>query len=167
MESGCLVSTKEMAEVFGVTRRAIGQFVESGMPKVELGKFYLPECVQWLLDRRTEPEESRNLRNQRLKLILAQTEKTEIDIKIRRDGLIELTEVSHVINELTMIFTSQLDPIGSRLAPDLVGLTDTAEIKERIDDETRQVRASVADIVEAWADNPDSSIDNSAAPRAT
>lgn len=45
-----IISTQEMAELFGVSRQAIGLWAKSGCPKQGRGRWNLKEVLPWWLD---------------------------------------------------------------------------------------------------------------------
>ena len=150
MPENCrIVNAEQLGILLGITARSVQIFAKNGMPKVGRGKYDVAECIQYYIGEK-EQKAGTELNDQRLLLYQAQTEKLNLEMEQKRRELLEASEVAHVLNELSVTFCSQVDSIGARLAQELVGWTDPAEIKERIDDESRQVRESVLNIVKSW-----------------
>jgi phage terminase Nu1 subunit (DNA packaging protein) len=160
MPENCrIVNADQLAILLGITSRWVQKLAKEGMPKAGRGRYDVAECIQYVINEK-EQKAGTELKDQRLLLYQAQTEKLNLEMEQKRRELIEAAEVEHVLNELSVTFCSQVDSIGARLAQELVGWTDPAEIKERIDDESRQVRESVLSIVKGWQVMQDNTGDN-------
>ena len=160
-----IVNSNDLAIILRLSPRRISQLPKEGMPKHGRAKFNLPDVIEWFLEKRSAGSGpvTESMNSQRQLLYKAQTEREELNNSVRRRELVEYDQVQHTLNALSVMFARQIDAIGARLANELVGQTEAAIIKERIDDETRQVRESVASVVKAWADTGDIGDDTEAA----
>jgi len=142
----------ELADLFGVTVRAIQKFSSDwGMPKNERNTYPLKDCVRWYLDHndaKGKTDDKEILEERRL-LVRAQRQRHELEIERRRDELVDRELVGQMLNELSVIFATQLEGLGARSAAELAGMGDTAEIQRKLLDECRSIRdATAAKVVE-------------------
>ena len=164
MKNEFIVNTQQLADIFGVTTRNIGYMVSNGnMPKHSRGKFNAPECVAWLVEQKTEPEEARDLEEQRFLLCKEQTERESIGNQVRRDELVEIQDVMHLMNEVIAATAGQHDGLAPRLAGELIGQTDPAYIQEQINIELHQIRINLSAAFKTWASSSSHGVDNEAA----
>lgn len=142
------VTTRELSDLFMVTPRAIQLFVKSGMPKLSHGNYDLRQCIAWriekLQDKRATPPEDGSEADERRMLIRAQTAKYEVETDKLRGTLVDAELVGQVMNEVAALVAAQLDGLAPRVAGDLVGLADKADIQAKLFVETRQIRSSIS-----------------------
>ena len=150
METG----TQLLATLLGLDKSRIAQLVALGMPKIARGKFDAPACVQWYIDfkvKGNDKPESTDVNEARKKLYDAQVVKTELETSRIKRETIPADEHMIDMSQLGVMFSSGLDAIGGRLASQLAGMTDPAEISEHLTTETNAIRESVADAITAYS----------------
>lgn len=150
-----IIGRKQLAELLGLTEGRIQQLTAEGMPKEARGKYNAPACIRWYIEARINsaagPAASADVNEARKKLYDAQVVKTKLETsKIKRETI---PADEHLIdmNQLAVLFASGLDAISGRLAAELAGMTDPAEISERLSDESNAIRESVADAIQSYS----------------
>lgn len=139
------VTAGELARIMGVSRKHIYELVSRGMPRDER-LFDLAQCVQWQIDQ-VKPDagpEPENLQEARLKLYNEQRRKLELENAKLRRSVVDLEEAKTVLLAVAGVVAGQLDALGPRLAPLVLGMTDVGEIQNAIITECRDVRAAIA-----------------------
>jgi phage terminase Nu1 subunit (DNA packaging protein) len=150
------VTAGELARVLGVSRKHVYDLLERGLPR-DGRLFDLAACVQWFLLelKRDDDVEPENLQDARLALYLAQTEKLKLENAKMRRSQVDIEEAKGVLLGVASVVAGQLDALGPRLAPQLLGLESTLEIQETIIAECREVRAAISSQVgELGPDSP-------------
>lgn len=157
--------TDEIAEIFGITPARVGQLVKEGFPKAARNKYDIGDCVDWWINRAEQRAEDRgtSLDEERRKLYQAQRIRTDLDNQRTQGNLIPAEDVQIAINELAAIYAGQLDAIGGRLAHEVAGMTEPAEILDLLTREARAIRETVAIKLDALADTLNSGDDSPAA----
>ncbi len=149
-----LVKTQELARILGLSTSMIHALVKEGLPKVSHGTFDTAVAVQWYIQTwrdRAEGGREGNLWDEKKKQIIAQTKKTELENAKLREEHLEVTAVSHVLNEVAVIVSTQLDGLGARTSGILAGISEPAKIQSILFDETRTIRAAIARSIEDFA----------------
>lgn len=126
------------------------------MPKLAKNKYDLVGCVQWyvqhLVGKGDSADESMEV--ERRLLVRAQRRRHELEIAKRRGELIDAETVGQVINELAVIFVTQLEGMGARVAQQVATMSDPGAIQRVLTDECRGIRqataARVADFAGAY-----------------
>jgi len=87
---------------------------------------------------------------------LVEVQRRALELKTRRAEreVIPIEEAAQGFEAAMVALGAQLDGLGGRLAGELVGATDVAVIRQRIFDECRRLRNTVAGALEALAGNP-------------
>jgi len=147
------VNADQLADLFGVRKNTVLHWArEAGMPRISRGRYSLVECVKWHSEKlQNAMTGGGDISEERRGLIAAQRQRHEIETARLRGELIEAEEVAGCLNELAVIFTTQLETLGPKAAPRLIGQTHTGEIARVIHDETKGVRRSTAAAVQAFA----------------
>ena len=147
-----IISTKEIAIILGVTRRAIGQMVERGMPKQALGQFDVKECIDWIIESRSKNRAATDLEGQRCFLLKEQTEACALQNAQRRAELVGKQDVLNLMDEITSALEGVHVGIGERLAPNLAGLRDPGATQAILDSEMHQIRITLSEVFESWVE---------------
>lgn len=144
-----------LAKLFNLTERRVQQLAKEGViPKAARGKYDLVGSVRgyvkYLQERavgRSDAEyaDSNDIKQERKRLIKAQADKTESETQKLRGELIAFELVEEVLNEVAVLYGAGVDALPGRLANELAGITEPAEIKVRLFDECRRIRMSVAE----------------------
>lgn len=139
------VTAGELGRLFGVSRKHIYTLVERGLPR-DGRLFDVAACFQWQFDdlRREADSEPENLQEARLALYLAQTEKLRLENAKMARTQVDIEEAKSVLLGVAAVVAGQLDALGPRLAPQILGLETLLDIQESIFAETRAVRAAIA-----------------------
>jgi phage terminase Nu1 subunit (DNA packaging protein) len=147
------VSADQLADLFGVQKNTILHYArEAGMPRISRGRYSLYGCVQWYNEKlRNAIEGGGDISEERRKLIAAQRQRHEIECAKLRGELIDYEEVRTCFAELAVIFSTQLDALGPRIAPSLLNKGDTSAIVRAIQDEAKSIRRSTSTAVQAFA----------------
>lgn len=156
------VNADQLAELFNVRKGTVLHYArEAGMPRVSRGRYRLADCVQWYLEKqRTLMEGGGDMSEERRKLITAQRQRHEIEAQRLRGELVAADLVDATFNELAVIFATQLDGFGPRVAPRLLNQVNTGEVVRILHDETRHIRRSTSAAVQDFASTY-ASIENS------
>jgi DNA-binding transcriptional MerR regulator len=147
------VNADQLAELFGVQKNTVLHWArEAGMPRIGRGRYSLKDCVHWHNDKlRNAIEGGSDITEERRRLISAQRQRHEIEAARLRGELIDAEEVGTCLNELAVIFSTQLDGLGAKSAPALRNIADTAEIRRILLDETRSIRRTTSAAVQTFA----------------
>jgi len=149
------VSAQEYAELRGHTKPWVSQQIDAGMPVKRLkGRKVAYEidtatAIQWEIDRIREGSKPGS---QRERLAKEQADKFELENARRRGELILSSQVAEVLSTLGADLAQRHDGLPGRLANELAGISDAAQIRERLLDELRIVRGAFADAVDKLAD---------------
>lgn len=151
-----------IAKLFNLTERRVQQLAkENIIPKTERGKYDLINSVRsyvkYLQDRAVgrgdgNYNDETDIKLERKRLIKAQADKTESETKKLRGELISFDLVEDVLNEIAVLYGSSVDALPGRLANELSGIHDPAEIKSRLFDECRRIRISTAEHLRRFAE---------------
>lgn len=150
---GMLVDAETLAQVLGVSASMIYKLnSKHGMPKEARKHFDLPTCVQWFVNYKAEQQDdSAEGKDTRTALAMAQKERIDLDIAERKSQLLDRETVGGVVREMASIFSSGLEALSPRLASDLAGIEDQLTIQEKLDDECRSIRVTVAESIKNYA----------------
>jgi hypothetical protein len=107
----------------------------------------LTRALPWVLTYALEPPKE----SQRERLAREQADKFALDNASRRAELIEAPAVGEVLRGLVNGVVGQLDAMDNRCASEFAGITDPARMRERLREEHRGVRASMATVTRELA----------------
>jgi len=147
------VNADQLAELFNVKKGTVLHYArEAGMPRVSRGRYRLADCVQWYIEKqRALMDGGGDMTDERRKLITAQRQRHEIEAQRLRSELIDAELVMTAFNELAVIYATQLDGFGPRVAPRLLNQVDTGEVVRILHDEARHIRRSTSTAVQTFA----------------
>jgi phage terminase Nu1 subunit (DNA packaging protein) len=148
-----IVTRQTLSECLNISTNRVSQLVRDGMPKEARGKYDLAECVRWYLGFKLKsgPHSTANVNEARQALYEAQTEKVALETARIRKETVAADQYMIDLNQMAVLFSSGLDSIGGRLASQLAGMTDPAEIAAHLTHETNAIRESVADAIAMYA----------------
>lgn len=159
---GKIVSQTEFAEIIGKSSEWVRQLAKQGLPSERTngrGKGVMIDtaaAINWLISReRTKQipdDEDSSLDSETRRLRAAQADLAELDLSERRGELAPVEDYLIASQEAMVIVASQMDGLPGRVASQLAGITDAAEIRQLLLDETRRIRAAAAARLESWAD---------------
>ena len=160
------IGASDLANLLGVTTQRIHQLRAEGLPAAGHGRYLLNESVQWIIKywKTKNQGTSKQLDTHRKRLLNAQAKKAEIDNELRLKELIPAELIASTLNQVGVIIASQLAGLAPRLSNELTNQDDPAYIKKVIDDETRQIRISVANLFDELAVTKNHSGNSKTAP---
>lgn len=151
-----------IAKLFNLTERRVQQLAKEGViPKGERGKYDLVGAVRgyvkYLQERalgRSDAayNDEADIKLERKRLIKAQADKTESENQKLRGELVPFELVEDVLNEVAVLYGTSVDALPGRLANELAGINDPAEVKSRLFDECRRIRIATADLLRRFAE---------------
>jgi len=146
-----IITTKQLAELFKVAEKYVSELVLlHGMPKVAHNQFNLVECLLWWTDyqKKLLLREIEKLKKDKPQDDLArnQSKLKEMEIKRQEGKLIDadLVEVAWRVNY--KILSESLQSQGARIAPKIVGKTDTKEITLLIDEDNNKKLKEISEL---------------------
>jgi phage terminase Nu1 subunit (DNA packaging protein) len=148
------VTVPQLAELLGVGSSAIMKYArEAGLPRGERkGRYPLKACIQWALarakSRAEEVDESKDIIEERRKLIVEQRKAQELANAETRGELLAAGLVGTTMNQMLSLVATQLDGLAARVTPRVVQLRDPAQVQRVLFDECRLIRNAAARAVE-------------------
>lgn len=140
-----LISRADLARIFQRSPRWISKLVDHGMPREAGGKYDLAKCMWWYirhlqkeLERRELTPDDAPLRRERLRLVKAQADSAEYEVKQKRSQLIPPEVMVEFQQESYERASRAALAMVDDLAPQLEGLNRTA-IKAKIDAAVRDL----------------------------
>lgn len=160
------VTRDELAHAFNIGGPMINKLVRQGMPKLSHGKYDLIECTRWYVElwRKKSSGGEKDIGEERKALIVAQTERTNLENARLRGEQILAPRVERALNEVAVIVATQLDGLPARAAAEVAALNDVAEVQRVLLNECRSIRQSIADAVATFATIADGVEDHNTAP---
>lgn len=132
-----IVTTQQISEIFGMTPRNIQLLTQKGVfVKVTHGKYDLRRSIKKYAESLVEkagPEEG-EIDNQKETGLWtrARREKAELEVKIIKGELHRSVDVERIMNDMLGAFRARLLSLPSKLAPQLLGMTDIPLIKGKL-----------------------------------
>jgi len=158
-----LYPASTIAKLFNLTERRVQQLAKEGIiPKAERNKYDLVGSVRgyvkYLQDRALGRDdgayaEESDIKLERKRLIKAQADKTESENQKLRGELVPFELVEDVLNEVAVLYGTGIDALPGRLANELAGIHDPAEVKVRLFDECRRIRITTANLLRRFAED--------------
>lgn len=145
-----IVTTQQISEILGLHKRRIQQLAQDGaLIRVAHGKFDLPRSIRRYIDFQIEKmrvlsdEIDNNVET--AKWTRARREKTELEVKIIKGELHRSVDVERVMNDMLGAFRARLLSLPTKIAPQLIGITDIPEIKEKLKDVVYEAMNELSD----------------------
>jgi terminase small subunit / prophage DNA-packing protein len=161
---GKIISRKELADLIGKSERWVSKLIEDGLPVAGGGGKGNPlqidsqRAIDWLIaqalrnemgdDDDEEGGANSGAKSEDRLLKRARREKLQIEIDAARSRLVPVDGVVFFLTTIAAVYATQLDAVASRLASDLAVTDDPAEIRAKLFDEMRRIRAATADRLE-------------------
>lgn len=149
---GIVLSLDKTAEVFGVNRRTLSEWVSAGCPAHKIGqawKLDSAEVSTWLRERQEKKNgggsetDELDLRERKAKTTLAEL-KTQRELNL----VLDRAEVRSAFQAIGHIFSSARESLPSQWAVLLVGKSDLTEIEQILRRELRANDSRVADEIQ-------------------
>lgn len=163
MSATPLYPASTIAKLFNLTERRVQQLAkENIIPKAERGKYDLVGSVRgyvkYLQERALGRDDGAykdesDIKVERKRLIKAQADKTESETQKLRGELVPFELVEDVLNEVAVLYGTGVDALPGRLANELAGIHDPAEVKVRLFDECRRIRITTANLLRRFAED--------------
>ena len=172
MDESHLISTTELANIFGVSTKWVQELQAKGViRKSGHGKWDVVECcknyIAWLKDReKPEPAKSNadsqdsgaelDPKYQRARLHAAQSEKVELENAIKRGEYVNVAEVRQSWLLLQTLLNSRIDAIPGRMAGALAARlnADRAIAYDVLLEESIHIRESISNGLETLSGDP-------------
>ncbi|MBF0182744.1 MAG: terminase small subunit [Magnetococcales bacterium] len=152
-ETTMVLNRAQFAELIGKSRGWVSKLMAAGMPFVPGGgkghevAIDSVQAIAWLIERerhKATTGEPETLLTERIRLTSAQANKAEMEVSQMSNLFVEKEAVKAVFAEAMVIIATQMDGLGGRLASELAGMTNQAEIQALLLRETRRIRATAA-----------------------
>ena len=152
------VSQSSCAEIFGVHRNTVANWIKQGCPFVQKankkqGKDWVldtADVAQWRADKAvqdtvgdTEAATEDELRRRKL---AADTQLAELEVGKKRGELIPKDEIEKLLSELVIATRTRLLLVPRRCAVHLIGLSNETEIREIIEAEQLEALTDLSNI---------------------
>lgn len=141
--SGLELSKADLARAWGVSLPTVGAWVKRGCPYISKGGpgkpwiFNTSEVAAWREEQAAQAAlgetQSLDIEEARRRKLAAEAALAELDVAKRRGEVIEIEEVARVIGDDYANVRAKLLSIPTKLAPQLLGVEETAEIKGLIE----------------------------------
>ena len=162
-----IVNRNEFADLVGKSAKWVGEWIKDGMPTEGgggRGKAVMIDTVKaidWLISREVtkqvgdEEDDGRTPRagtkdGEELLLTQAKRRKAEVDAAKAEESVIGLEDVGQFLYLIATLYGNELNGLGARLAPEVATIDDPAKCKNRVDVETRRIRAATADRISGF-----------------
>lgn len=144
-----IVTTQQISEIFGMTPRNIQLLTQKGVfVKVAHGKYDLRRSIKKYVESLVEkagPEEG-EIDNQKETGLWtrARREKAELEVKIIKGDLHRSVDVERIMNDMLGAFRGRLLSLPSKIAPQLLGMTEIPVIKETLKEAVHETMTELA-----------------------
>lgn len=142
-------------EVLGVSPSYVSRLIKQGLPFTGGGKNGAKKIIDthiaipWLINhskggggKKAAPE-NEDMDEAKLRLAVAQADKAGVEAEIAKANVMPVSDAETVILSVVGICAQQMDALGGRMAIELAGINDPAEIRARLMDETRAIRRAM------------------------
>jgi phage terminase Nu1 subunit (DNA packaging protein) len=149
-----------IASLLELTERRLQQLVAEGwIPRAERGQYSLRDSVRGYIKYLKEHARDASRSSAQQRLTNAQAVKVEME-NYKRAGEYVLREHVHdLLTTLAAVLAGGHEGIASRTANEFAASTDAAFIRQRLQDELRNVRSILADALEKFADDSENRAD--------
>lgn len=132
-----VVTTAEISEILGVTKRRIQQFADEGaLVRLNRGYYDLPASINKFIEyqiAKALPSDSKIDKEAETALwTRAKREKIELEVQIIKGELHRSEDVKRIMNDMLMAFRQRTLALPTKLAPQLVMLQDIQVIKDAL-----------------------------------
>ncbi len=149
----------EFAKLRGKSKGWVSHQIAAGMPVLSRGRNGNPSAIHpataidWEVEH-ARVEAAPKPGSQRERLAKEQADKLALENAKRRSELVLASYVSEIFNGLAADISARLDGLPGRVANELAGITDPAQIRSRLLDECRAIRSGVAGYCLQLANTP-------------
>ncbi|MCL1124228.1 terminase small subunit [Shewanella surugensis] len=162
------VNRNGLADILEKSPKHVGDLITQGMPTSGGGgrgkaiSINTKEAVDWLTEREVSKQigdlqaENGPIEGTKdgedLLLTMAKRRKADVDAKKAEEKVIDLEDLGQFMYAISSLYASELNGLGARLAPEVAGIDDPAQCKNRIDIECRRIRSATADRIYNFVD---------------
>lgn len=159
------VTKSQLAEIFGVSRGRISQYITAGLPVMPDGRVDRAAAEEWhrrrtstqtpVVIRRSEPKTKADDADEntflaaRTRRELAAARREERKDREEAGELVRVDEVRKVFAGIGRIYAAGRENLPVQLAPRLIGLTDIADPERILIDALRETDQRIADEIES------------------
>jgi phage terminase Nu1 subunit (DNA packaging protein) len=151
--SDLIVSTDVLDDLLGYTRRHINQLTREGvLERKAPGRFLLMQNIKKYIDfirtgQRSDEEEEATAQYWEEKALheKAKREMAELKLAKLKNQLHDARDVEMVMTNMLVTFRNRILAMPSKLAPQLIGVTNLAEIQSIIDKEAREALTELSE----------------------
>ncbi len=155
-----IVNRNEFASIVGKSAKWVGEWIKEGMPTEGGGGRGKPvmidtmKAIDWMISREVKrqvgdddmgPPKAGTRDGEELLTSIAKRRKAEVEADKAEELVIGLDEVGQFMFSIGTIFGRELNGLGARLAPEVLGINEPAKCKNKIDVECRRIRIATAD----------------------
>ena len=150
------VTRKEVLAVLGISDGMLAHLFKEGVFPNEAktgvrNRYDLPMLVQAFVKYHAEGQSRSDMAEEKRLLVIAQRKRLELEEKERTGGLVPRDDAQKAFNETMVLVATQLDGLPGRVAGELAGITEPAEVRALLLDETRRIRDAAAAKLRDWA----------------
>lgn len=129
-----VVTTAEISEILGVSKRRIQQFAEDGaLVRLNRGYYDLPASIQKYIEYQTAknmPSDEIDKDVEQALWTRAKKEKTQLEVQIIKGELHRSEDVKRIMNDMLMAFRQRSLSLPTKVAPQLIMIEDIQAIKD-------------------------------------
>lgn len=146
------ISRKQLIELTGMSATHFHKLKNQGIfVSVERGYYNLKDCINNWCQYHADGRSGSDMAKEKEKLIVAQRKQIELRMKTEQSELVPLSEAQNAFDGAMVLISTQLDGLPGRVAGEVAGLSDPAEVRGLLFNETRRIRATAADELQSWA----------------
>ncbi|TRZ38542.1 hypothetical protein CEQ21_24475 [Niallia circulans] len=130
-----VVTTAEISEILGVSKRRIQQFADDGaLVRLSRGYYDLPQSINKFIEYQISkalPSDSKIDKEEEMALwTRAKKEKTQLEVQIIKGELHRSEDVKRIMNDMLIAFRQKTLSLPSKMAPQLIMVEDLQVIKD-------------------------------------
>ena len=143
---------KALLHLLGVSPSHFHALTKVGVfQPVERGIYSLPNCIQRWVQYHRDGQNAGDIMEEKKLLIIAQRKQIEQRTRVESRELVPLGDAQQTFNAAMVLIGAQLDGLAGRLAGELAGVADPAEVRAVLFHEVRRIRDAAATKLEDWA----------------
>ena len=112
----------DLSKLLDCSVQYISQLQKQGMPKETDGSYNINNVVPWYVKFLRDSKKTDEAQSKARK-VLAEAQLKELELRMKQENLIDVDTAIEEITEVLTALKSRLTALGSKLAPQLLGLT--------------------------------------------
>lgn len=140
-----IVTTQQLADIFGVTRTSINNWTDEGMPVHTKGgqgkqsnQYLSEDCIQWYTFRNTEKGDW-DLSVEKAKESRARTEKLQLEVSIKKKELIPIADIEKNWTTIVVAIKTKLLTLPKTISSYYSGIKSDYELETIVETNIRNV----------------------------